>query len=37
MHSIEHMQMIYPLEHTLFVGELKTPAYTRYMQIGYKL
>ena len=34
--DIEEMQLKYPLSETLFVGELITPAYTRYMQIGYK-
>lgn len=34
--STEHMQTRYPLSNTLYVGEMQTPAYTRYMQIGYK-
>lgn len=34
--DVEEMQLKYPLSETLFVGELITPAYTRYMQIGYK-
>lgn len=34
--SVEDMQEKYPLSVTNFVGELVTPAYTRFMQIGYK-
>ena len=34
--SVEAMQEKYPLSKTLYVGELVTPAYTRFMQIGYK-
>lgn len=34
--SIAHMQEVYPLSYTAYVGEMQTPAYTRYMQIGYK-
>jgi len=34
--SIDEMQLKYPLTNPLYVGELITPAYTRYMQIGYK-
>ena len=34
--SIEHMQELYPLSYTAYVGEMQTPAYTRYMQIGFK-
>ena len=34
--SIDEMQLKYPLTDPLYVGELITPAYTRYMQIGYK-
>lgn len=34
--SIEHMQSKYPLSKTHYVGSMVTPAYTRYMQIGYK-
>lgn len=34
--SIEEMQQKYPLQQCLFKGSLKTPAYTRFMQIGYK-
>ena len=30
------MQEKYPLSKTLYVGALETPAYTRFMQIGYK-
>lgn len=34
--DIEEMQTKYPLSQTKYVGELITPAYTRYMQIGFK-
>ncbi len=34
--SVGDMMNKYPLSNTLYVGELITPAYTRYMQIGYK-
>jgi hypothetical protein len=34
--DVEHMRIKYPLTKTHFVGQLVTPAYTRYMQIGYK-
>lgn len=34
--SVEDMQSKYPLSKTLFAGEMVTPVYTRYMQIGYK-
>ena len=34
--SIEDMQTKYPLTKTHYVGSMITPAYTRYMQIGYK-
>ena len=34
--SVEHMQDKYPLSNTLMSGSLKTPVYTRFMQIGYK-
>ena len=34
--SVEAMQEKYPLAQTLYAGELITPAYTRFMQIGYK-
>ena len=34
--SVDNMMNKYPLSNTLYVGELITPAYTRYMQIGYK-
>ena len=33
--DIEEMQIRYPM-HTMYQGELQTPVYTRYMQIGYK-
>ena len=35
-YTAEEMQKKYPLSKTLYIGELITPAYTRYMQIGYK-
>lgn len=34
--DVKEMQEKYPLSKTLYVGELVTPAYTRFMQIGYK-
>ena len=34
--DVTAMQEKYPLSQTHYVGELITPAYTRYMQIGYK-
>ena len=34
--SIDDMKAKYPLSKTHFVGQLVTPAYTRFMQIGYK-
>lgn len=34
--SIEHMKEKYPMSICLFAGEMITPIYTRYMQIGYK-
>jgi hypothetical protein len=34
--SIDDMQSKYPLSDTRYVGTLKTPVYTRFMQIGYK-
>ena len=34
--TIDDMINKYPLTNTLYIGELITPAYTRYMQIGYK-
>ena len=34
--SVQQMQDKYPLANTLFSGSIKTPAYTRMMQIGYK-
>ena len=34
--DLEHMRIKYPLQKTHFVGQLVTPAYTRFMQIGYK-
>ena len=33
--DIEEMKIRYPM-HTMYRGELQTPVYTRYMQIGYK-
>ncbi len=35
-YTVKEMQEKYPLGNVLYVGELITPAYTRYMQIGYK-
>ena len=35
-YTVEDMQVKYPLKDTHYIGELITPAYTRYMQIGYK-
>lgn len=35
-YTAEEMQEKYPLTTTYFVGSLKTPSYTRHMQIGYK-
>ena len=34
--DVKEMQEKYPLSQTNYVGELVTPAYTRFMQIGYK-
>ena len=34
--DVKEMQEKYPLSRTQYVGELITPAYTRFMQIGYK-
>ena len=34
--SLADMQSKYPLTKTHYIGKLNTPAYTRYMQIGYK-
>ena len=34
--DIEDFRIKYPLEKTHYVGQLVTPAYTRFMQIGYK-
>ena len=34
--DLDDMQAKYPLSNTRYVGALKTPVYTRYMQIGYK-
>lgn len=33
--SIEHMQSQYPMRDIVYAGEMISPAYTRYMQIGY--
>jgi hypothetical protein len=33
--SISQMQEKYPLRNTLYIGEMVTPVYTRFMQIGY--
>ena len=35
-YTIEEMQEKYPLSKILYTGSLETPAYTRFMQIGYK-
>jgi hypothetical protein len=35
-YTVQEMQEKYPLSNTLYIGEMTTPAYTRYMQIGYK-
>lgn len=35
-YNVEEMQDKYPLSELYYIGELITPAYTRYMQIGYK-
>ena len=35
-YSIENMQRKYPLSNIKYEGSMQTPAYTRYMQIGYK-
>ena len=35
-YTVKEMQDKYPLSNTLYVGEMITPAYTRFMQIGYK-
>ena len=35
-YNIEEMRTWYPLSKELYCGEMITPAYTRYMQIGYK-
>jgi len=35
-YTLEDMQAKYPLSNQLYIGEMITPAYTRYMQIGYK-
>ena len=34
--DLEDFKTKYPLRKNLFAGELQTPAYTRFMQIGYK-
>ena len=34
--SVEDMQSKYPLRNVKYIGEMITPAYTRYLQIGYK-
>ena len=34
--SVQEMQDMYPLKDTIYVGEMITPAYTRFMQIGHK-
>jgi len=34
--SIEDMQTKYPMSEVIYAGALTTPAYTRFMQIGYR-
>ena len=34
--SVQEMQDMYPTKDTIYVGEMITPAYTRFMQIGHK-
>ena len=34
--SLKEMQTVYPLRKSMYSGQLKTPSYTRFMQIGYK-
>jgi hypothetical protein len=34
--SLKDMESMYPLSNSLYSGQLKTPVYTRFMQIGYK-
>jgi hypothetical protein len=34
--TLEEMQTLYPLRISMYSGQLKTPSYTRFMQIGYK-
>ena len=36
VNSEQHMWELYPMSSQLFSGSLTTPAYTRYMQIGYR-
>ena len=35
-YTVQEMQEKYPLSNTLYIGEMTTPAYTRFMQIGYR-
>ena len=35
-YTVQEMQEKYPLSNTLYCGEMTTPAYTRFMQIGFK-
>ena len=35
-YNVKEMQEKYPLTNIVYIGELVTPAYTRYMQIVYK-
>jgi len=35
-YTIEEMSEKYPLSDIYYIGALKTPAYTRFMQIGFK-
>ena len=34
--TIEEMFTMYPMRNRLYAGIMKTPAYTRFMQIGYR-
>ena len=35
-YNVEQMQERYPMSNCLYAGELVTPVYSRFMQIGYK-
>jgi hypothetical protein len=34
--NLKEMETLYPLTKSMYSGQLKTPSYTRFMQIGYK-